>query len=128
MSQALSYINWTIGILVFLAGIYMVATEHNLLRKLMGVNISASGVLLFAVLTGFIRRGQRLADGNVAGVNSVVPPMQWLAVVGVLAVTIITVVGLVLARGHRRAFGTMDLEEKRNGTSSPLPEDEEAGE
>ncbi len=122
MSHALSYFNLTVAWVVFLAGVYMVATEHNLLRKLLGINLCASGVLLLAILTGFVRRGQQLADGSWAGTNSVASAMQWLAVVGTIAVTAITAVGLALARSHRRAFGTMDLDEKRNGAKSASPE------
>jgi len=122
MSHALSYFNLTVAWVIFLAGVYMVATEHNLLRKLLGINLCASGVLLLAILTGFVRRGQQLADGSWAGTNSVASAMQWLAVVGIIAVTAITAVGLALARSHRRVFGTMDLDEKRNGAKSASPE------
>ena len=121
MGRVLSYFNLTVAFVVFLAGVYMVATEHNLLRKLLGINLCASGVLLLAILTGFVRVGQPLADGSSAGANSVVPAMQWLAVVGIIAVTAITAVGLALARSHNGAFGTMDLDEKRNGAKSTSP-------
>ncbi len=122
MSQALSYFNLTVAFTVFIAGVYMVATEHNLLRKLMGINLCGAGVLLLAILTGFVRRGQQLADGTVAGTNTVVPAMQWLAVAGIVAITAITAVGLALARSHKRVFGTMDLDEKRNGVKQAPPQ------
>lgn len=126
MNHAVSYFNLAVAFVIFLAGVYMVATEHHLLRKLLGVNLCAAGVLLLAVLEGFVRKGQQLADGTVAGANSVAAAMQWLAVVGIVAVTAITAVGLALARSHRRAFGTMDLDEKRNGAGE-VPDDEEDG-
>ncbi len=125
MSHGLSYYNLTIAFLIFLAGVYMVATEHNLLRKLLGVNLSAAGVLLLAILEGFVRRGQQLADGTPAGSNTVVAVMQWLVVVGIVAITAITAVGLALARSHKRAFGTLDLDKKETGATNELMEDGE---
>ena len=122
MSHALSYFNLAVAFLIFLGGVYMVATEHHLLRKLLGINLCAAGVLLLAILIGFVRRGQLLADGSAAGANSVAAAMQWLAVVGIIAVTAITAVGLALARSHARAFGTMDLDEKRNGAVQAPPQ------
>ncbi len=131
MSHALSYFNLTVAFLLLLGGVYMVATEHHLLRKLLGVNLCAAGVLLLAILVGFVRRGQQLAGGTFAGSNSVAAAMQWLAIVGTIAVTAITAVGLALARSHLRAFGTMDLDEKRSATPErpqSAPGDAEEGE
>ncbi len=128
MSHGLSYFNLTVAFAIFLAGVYMVATEHNLLRKLLGVNLCAAGVLLLAILEGFVRRGQQLADGSVAGSNTVVAAIQWLTVVGIVAITAITAVGLALVRSHKRAFGTLDLDEKESGNRRGTVHAEDDGE
>ncbi len=125
MNQAVSYFNLAVAFAIFVTGVYMVATEHHLLRKLLGVNLCAAGVLLLAILEGFVRKGQQLSDGTLAGANTVAAAMQWLAVVGIIAVTAITAVGMALARSHRRAFGTMDLDEKRSGAQAETDDEEE---
>ncbi|MHB8781136.1 MAG: NADH-quinone oxidoreductase subunit K [Candidatus Geothermincolia bacterium] len=114
MSRAVSFLGLAVAMALLFAGMFMVATERNLLRKLMGTNLAAAGAVSLAILAGFVRNATVLGDGTRAAANQVSPVMQWLAIVGVVAVTAITAVGIILALNHARQFKTLDLEEKRN--------------
>ncbi len=93
----LSIPNLVILIVVGLIGIgtYALLTVRNLIKVVIALQIMVKGALLALVLAGRLQGKENLG--------------QSLALMVIVADTIVAVVGLALAVQVRRAFGTLDL-------------------
>ncbi len=111
-STLLNQINYVGAAALFVIGLYMVLTQSNLIKKIIGINIMETAVCLFFVTVGFVREARvpivSFSDPALLYVN---PLPSALILTGIVVAVSITVYALSLVVGIHAAYGTIELDE-----------------
>ncbi len=105
-------INYVGAIALFLIGLHTVVTHRNLIKRVLGVNIMGTGVLLFFTSIGNVAGGEPpiFIPGSVPGIF-VNPLPSVFILTGIVVVVSITVYSLSLVVRIHEAYGTIDQQE-----------------
>ncbi len=102
--------NYWIVILLMMAGFYIVMSRHNLVKKLIGLNIFQSAVFLFYISVGKVRGGT--APIVEEGITSYSNPLPHVLILTAIVVGVATVsLGLALVVRLKEAYGTIEENE-----------------
>lgn len=102
--------NYWIVILLMMAGFYIVMSRHNLVKKLIGLNIFQSAVFLFYISVGKVRGGT--APIVEEGISSYSNPLPHVLILTAIVVGVATVsLGLALVVRLKEAYGTIEEDE-----------------
>ena len=102
--------NYWIVILLMMAGFYIVMTRHNLVKKLIGLNIFQSAVFLFYISVGKIKGAT--APIVEQGFSSYSNPLPHVLILTAIVVGVATVsLGLALVVRLKEAYGTIEEDE-----------------
>ena len=102
--------NYWIVILLMMAGFYIVMSRHNLVKKLIGLNIFQSAVFLFYISIGKVRGGT--APILEEGITSYSNPLPHVLILTAIVVGVATVsLGLALVVRLKEAYGTIEEDE-----------------
>lgn len=102
--------NYWIVILLMMAGFYIVMSRHNLVKKLIGLNIFQSAVFLFYISVGKVRGGT--APIIEQGYSSYSNPLPHVLILTAIVVGVATVsLGLALVVRLKEAYGTIEEDE-----------------
>lgn len=97
-----------IALIIFLIGLYGLITKKNLIKKVMGLNILTSGVVLFFVSLGY-KKGLT-APIMEKGITDVVDPLpQALMLTTIVIGVCITALALSLIAKIYRKYGSLDI-------------------
>ena len=102
--------NYWIVILLMMAGFYIVMSRHNLVKKLIGLNIFQSAVFLFYISVGKVKGGTApIVEQGISSYSNQLPHVLILTaiVVGVATVSL----GLALVVRLKEAYGTIEEDE-----------------
>ncbi|MDE0702506.1 MAG: cation:proton antiporter subunit C [Rhodospirillaceae bacterium] len=102
--------NYWIVILLMMAGFYIVMSRHNLVKKLIGLNIFQSAVFLFYISVGKVGGGT--APIVEEGITSYSNPLPHVLILTAIVVGVATVsLGLALVVRLKEAYGTIEEDE-----------------
>ena len=102
--------NYWIVILLMMAGFYIVMSRHNLVKKLIGLNIFQSAVFLFYISVGKVKGGT--APIVEQGISSYSNPLPHVLILTAIVVGVATVsLGLALVVRLKEAYGTIEEDE-----------------
>jgi len=102
--------NYWIVILLMMAGFYIVMTRHNLVKKLIGLNIFQSAVFLFYISVGKVKGAT--APIVEQGYSSYSNPLPHVLILTAIVVGVATVsLGLALVVRLKEAYGTIEEDE-----------------
>ncbi len=102
--------NYWIVILLMMAGFYIVMTRHNLVKKLIGLNIFQSAVFLFYISVGKVKGAT--APIVEQGFSSYSNPLPHVLILTAIVVGVATVsLGLALVVRLKEAYGTIEEDE-----------------
>ena len=102
--------NYLIVILLMMAGFYIVMSRHNLVKKLIGLNIFQSAVFLFYISVGKVGGGT--APIVEEGITSYSNPLPHVLILTAIVVGVATVsLGLALVVRLKEAYGTIEEDE-----------------
>ncbi len=102
--------NYWIVILLMMAGFYIVMTRHNLVKKLIGLNIFQSAVFLFYISVGKVKGAT--APIVEPGISSYSNPLPHVLILTAIVVGVATVsLGLALVVRLKEAYGTIEEDE-----------------
>lgn len=112
--SVLSHYNYWVVIVLMMTGFYVLMARHNLVKKVIGLNIFQAAVILLYVTMGKVRGGTAaiLVEGDPDVVYSNPLPhvlMLTAIVVGVAT----TALGLALVVRIQEAYGTIEEDEIR---------------
>ncbi len=107
----LDHINYLGGVALFIIGLHTVVTHKNLIKRVMGINIMATGIFLFFIAIGNVTGG--VPPIEVVGETPVfINPMpSVLILTGIVVSVSITVYALSLVIRIYQTYGTIDQEE-----------------
>ncbi len=96
-------------------GILIVFTQKNIIKILLGLNITDTGVNILIVSTGFIKNGQApILSGNFSDLLKMVDPIpQALVLTSIVIGFGVTAVGLSLAIRLYQKYKTLDISKIR---------------
>ena len=102
--------NYWIVILLMMAGFYIVMSRHNLVKKLIGLNIFQSAVFLFYISVGKVKNGT--APIVEQGFSIYSNPLPHVLILTAIVVGVATVsLGLALVVRLKEAYGTIEEDE-----------------
>ena len=100
---------WAVIVLMML-GFYVVITRHNLIKKMVGLNIFQVSVFLFYISMSKVRGGTAPILDDAIGVYS--NPLPHVLILTAIVVGVATTaLGLALVVRIREAYGTIEEEE-----------------
>jgi len=106
----LSHYNYWIVIFLMMAGFYIVMSRHNLVKKLIGLNIFQTSVFLFYISVGKVTDGT--APIIAKGVSSYSNPLTHVLILTAIVVGVATTsLGLALVVRLKEAYGTIEEDE-----------------
>ncbi|WP_395877212.1 cation:proton antiporter subunit C [Ehrlichia muris] len=107
-----SYFNYIVSIILMVIGLYITATSKNLVKKLIGLNIFQTSVLLFYISMGYVSDGTVpiLSDNAVLYTNPLPSVLMLTAIVVGVA---IFAVGLSIVVKIKMAFSSINDEKIR---------------
>ncbi|MDO9628914.1 MAG: cation:proton antiporter subunit C [Acholeplasmataceae bacterium] len=111
LNLILEHINYLGGVALFIIGLHTVVTHKNLIKRVMGINIMATGIFLFFIAIGNVTGGVPpiIVDGvDVVYIN---PMPSVLILTGIVVSVSITVYALSLVIRIYQTYGTIDQEE-----------------
>ena len=102
--------NYWVVIVLMMLGFYVVIARHNLIKKMVGLNIFQVSVFLFYISMSKVRGGTApiLEDGIQAYTN---PLPHVLILTAIVVGVATTALGLALVVRIREAYGTIEEEE-----------------
>ena len=102
--------NYWVVIVLMMLGFYVVITRHNLIKKMVGLNIFQVSVFLFYISMSKIRGGTApiLEDGIEVYTN---PLPHVLILTAIVVGVATTALGMALVVRIREAYGTIEEEE-----------------
>lgn len=108
----IDHINYIGAIALFLIGLHTVVTHRNLIKRILGVNIMGTGVLLFFTSIGNVTGGEPpiIIPGETQGLF-VNPLPSVLILTGIVVVVSITVYSLSLVIRIYQVYGSIDQDE-----------------
>lgn len=107
----LEHINYLGGVALFIIGLHTVVTHKNLIKRVMGINIMATGIFLFFISIGNVTGGVPpiVVDGETPVFINPMPSV--LILTGIVVSVSITVYALSLVIRIYQTYGTIDQEE-----------------
>ncbi len=107
----LGHYNYWVVITLMMAGLYVVVSRGNLVKKIVGLNIFQTSVFLFYISMGKIRGGT--APIEIAGESVVYSnPLPHVLILTAIVVGVATTaVGLAIIVRIREAYGTIEEDE-----------------
>ncbi len=107
----LGHYNYWVVITLMMAGLYVVVSRGNLIKKVVGLNIFQTSVFLLYISMGKIRGGT--APIEIAGENVVYSnPLPHVLILTAIVVGVATTaVGLAIIVRIREAYGTIEEDE-----------------
>ena len=111
MSEFLGLYNYWIVVGLMMLGFYTLIARGNLIKKMIGLNIFATSVIIMYVTMGKIRGGTApvFIEGDNVVYSNPLPHVLMLTAIVVGVAT--TAVGLALAVRIKEAFGTVEEDE-----------------
>jgi multicomponent Na+:H+ antiporter subunit C len=110
MSQLPGLYNDFIAIFLMMAGFYVVISQGNLVKKLVGLSLFQTAVFIFYISMGKVAGGH--APVLTEGVTSYSNPLPHVLILTAIVVGVATTaVGLALVVRIREAYGTVEEEE-----------------
>ena len=108
ISKIFNFYNYYIAILLMSIGMYIMISSHNLIKKLVGMSIFQSSVLLFYISLGFIENA--FAPIIRAGENIIYSnPIPHVLMLTAIVVGVATLsVGLAIIVRIKQSFGAID--------------------
>ena len=106
----LGLLNYWIAIILMMSGFYVVIAQHNLVKKVVGLNIFQVAVFVFYISMGKVDGGSApiLKDGIEAFSN----PLPHVLILTAIVVGVATLaLGLALAVRIHEAYGTIEEDE-----------------
>ncbi len=123
-----AHFNYWVVIVLMMTGFYVIMARHNLVKKMMGLNVFQASVILLYISMGKVEGGTAailVGDHGSQGMEVIysnpVPHVLMLTAIVVGVAT--TAVGLALAVRIQEAYGTIEDDELR---AIHLAEDEAA--
>ncbi|AAZ68591.1 cation:proton antiporter subunit C [Ehrlichia canis] len=106
------YFNYVVSIILMVIGLYVTAADKNLVKKLIGLNVFQTSVLLFYISIGYVSNGTVpiLTDGAILYTNPLPSVLMLTAIVVGVA---ILAVGLSIIVKIKKAFASIDDEKIR---------------
>ncbi len=106
------HLDVTVAILLFGIGFTTLLLHHNLIKKIIGLNIMDTAVFLFLTSQGFIaqRGAPILAEGAEAAAGYVNPVPAGLVLTGIVVSVSVTAVMLALTIRLYRRYHTLDID------------------
>ncbi len=102
--------NYWVVIVLMMLGFYVVITRHNLIKKMVGLNIFQVSVFLFYISMSKVRGGTApILDDGIEVYSNPLPHVLILTAIVVGVAT--TALGLALVVRIREAYGTIEEEE-----------------
>ena len=113
MSQFEEYFglfNYWVVIMLMMVGFYVVIAQHNLVKKIIGLNIFQVSVFVFYISMGKVRGGSApIIDPSITLYSNPLPHVLILTAIVVGVAT--TSLGLALVVRIRNAYGTIEEDE-----------------
>jgi multicomponent Na+:H+ antiporter subunit C len=111
LNLILEHINYLGGVALFIIGLHTVVTHKNLIKRVMGINIMATGIFLFFIAIGNVTGGVPpiVVDGETPVFINPMPSV--LILTGIVVSVSITVYALSLVIRIYQTYGTIDQEE-----------------
>ena len=96
--------------LIFI-GLYIILTRHNLIKMIIGVNIMNTGVNLFLISIGYIKKGTApiFSKTGLNPNNMVDPTPQALVLTAIVIGVAVLALALSLAIRLYQHYGTLDM-------------------
>lgn len=111
MQVLISHIDYVAAVILFLIGLYIMLVRHNLLKKLLGLNIMETAVFAFIVTSGMVDDGlPPLLGADVTGPYASALPHA-LVLTGIVVAVSVTALALALIVRIKREYGTVELDE-----------------
>jgi multicomponent Na+:H+ antiporter subunit C len=109
--EFLSLYNYWIVVLLMMLGFYTLIARGNLIKKMIGLNIFSTSVIIMYISLGKVRGGTApiLLEGEGVVYSNPLPHVLMLTAIVVGVAT--TAVGLALAVRIKEAFGTVEEDE-----------------
>lgn len=102
--------NYWIVIMLMMVGFYVVIAQHNLVKKIIGLNIFQVSVFVFYISMGKVRGGSApIIDSSIKIYSNPLPHVLILTAIVVGVAT--TSLGLALVVRIRNAYGTIEEDE-----------------
>ncbi|XGI82824.1 cation:proton antiporter subunit C [Halorutilales archaeon Cl-col2-1] len=101
------------GVFLIASGLYLVATNPNLVKKIIGMNIFQTGIFLFFISTAFVEGGSApvITEGETALHVSPLPHV--LILTAIVVGLSLTAVGLALVVRIYTEYGTLNEDSMR---------------
>ena len=109
---AVSHYNYWVVTVLMMAGLYVVMSRGNLVKKIVGLNIFQTSVFLFYITMGKVRGGT--APIEIEGATDVLytnPLPSVLILTAIVVGVATTAVGLAIIVRIREAYGTIEEDE-----------------
>ncbi len=102
--------NYWVVIVLMMVGFYVVIAQHNMVKKIIGLNIFQVSVFVFYISMGKVRGGSApIIDPSIEVYSNPLPHVLILTAIVVGVAT--TSLGLALAVRIRNAYGTIEEDE-----------------
>jgi multicomponent Na+:H+ antiporter subunit C len=103
---------WYLIAAIFLVGIWGIISQRNLIKKILGLSISNSAIIMFFVYFGSLSgEGAPILDKASRTVRPVDPLPQALMLTAIVVGICIVALGLVLVYLLYKRYGTLDMAE-----------------
>jgi multicomponent Na+:H+ antiporter subunit C len=111
MSAWLQNIDYAAFVVLFCIGLYIVIAKHNLIKKLLGLNIMETAVFAFIVTSGMVEGGAApiVTEGAAGPFASPLP--HALILTGIVVAVSVTALALALIVEIYRQCGTIEADE-----------------
>jgi len=107
----LGHYNYWIVIVLMMAGLYVVVSRGNLIKKIVGLNIFQTSVFLFYISMGKVRGGTAPIEIEGTDVIYSNPLPHVLILTAIVVGVATTAVGLAIIVRIREAYGTIEEDE-----------------
>jgi len=110
IEDILGLLNYWVVVVLMMAGFYIVIAQHNLMKKVVGLNIFQVAVFVFYITMGRIDVGSApILDDAIKVYSNPLPHVLILTAIVVSVAT--TALALALVVRIQRAFGTIEEDE-----------------
>lgn len=106
-------VDYVASVVLFCIGLYVLIVKHNLIKKLIGLNIMETAVFAFIVTAGMVEGGDAPIMGPDAHGPFASPIPQALVLTGIVVVLSTTALALSLIIRVYRQCGTIEADELR---------------
>jgi multicomponent Na+:H+ antiporter subunit C len=103
----------TVSVILFVIGFSILLLQHNLIRKIIGLNIMDTSVYLFLASMGYIqgRKAPIVTDGVLEVTAYINPVPTGLVLTGIVVSVSFTAIMLALTIRLYRRYHTLDIDE-----------------